>query len=228
VTRGCGWVVVAVAERLHPTCVETTSHGALSRGEQTWVCGQDCPAPIPPDAARDARVAARRAEDARKASVALDRLLAEGTDNPRFNDSLYRAGWVAGYAASEVHHNGHYGVTDASAVHVPHLHAVGALETRSCSRIECHNMGGPCDYCGGAPCRVVLASGAEFCGSRVEHGQHPWSDYGIPKTCNGTSCRLCGGEGVIDQYVIDFAERTRKHETAPCPECQLHGSGGGE
>lgn len=30
----------------------------------------------------------------------------------------------------------------------------------------------------------LLAPG-EFCGNRVEHGEHPWSDYGVPKSCDG-------------------------------------------
>lgn len=59
-------------------------------------------------AARDARVAKRRAEDARKAGRALDGILSE------YGAAVYRAGygngWADGYAASEEHHNRHYDV----------------------------------------------------------------------------------------------------------------------
>jgi hypothetical protein len=59
---------------------------------------------ISQDAARDARVAARRAADARKAGAAIDRLFVQA------RTETYYHGWSDGYAASEVHHNGHYGV----------------------------------------------------------------------------------------------------------------------
>lgn len=36
---------------------------------------------------------------------------------------------------------------------------------------------------------------------------------------NSAACKLCRGARVIDQYAIDFAARTRKHETVACPEC---------
>jgi hypothetical protein len=46
------------------------------------------------------------------------------------------------------------GVSDASAVHVPHRHLHQDL---ACSSVDCHALDGrPCTYCGGAPCRVVL------------------------------------------------------------------------
>lgn len=78
----------------------------------------DVPAPIPADPERDARVAARRAADARKAGAALDRLLAETwpdrTTGRAYFVKGYREGfqdgWSDGYAASELQHNRHYGV----------------------------------------------------------------------------------------------------------------------
>lgn len=61
-----------------------------------------------PDPERDARVAARRAEDAAKAGRALDRVL---SDQGR---TVYMTGWhngyMDGYVASEAHHNSDYGV----------------------------------------------------------------------------------------------------------------------
>jgi hypothetical protein len=65
-----------MSEPLHPTCVETTDHAGLWAGIRSYMCGVDCPRPAGPDAARDARVAKRRAEDARAAARALDRLFA--------------------------------------------------------------------------------------------------------------------------------------------------------
>lgn len=51
-----------------------------------------------------------------------------------------------------LHHNRHYGVTDDTAIHVPHLHAP---EAALCTRVECHApYGEHCTFCGGAPCRV--------------------------------------------------------------------------
>jgi hypothetical protein len=94
--------------------------------------------PVPPDPARDARVAARRAEDSRRASHALDRLLAAAT---REGARLYDTGWQDGYAASELHHNRHYAVSDPG-----------------------------------------------YCGNRVAHVQHVWSDYGVGTECQGVRC----------------------------------------
>lgn len=78
----------------------------------------DVPAPIPADPERDARVAARRAADARKAGAAFDRLLAETwTDRTtgrayfvKWYREGFRDGWSDGYAASELQHNRAYGV----------------------------------------------------------------------------------------------------------------------
>lgn len=61
-----------------------------------------------PDPARDARVAARRAEDARKAGVALVDLMRQ---KQWIGAASYKEGWYDGYAASELHHNGHYGAS---------------------------------------------------------------------------------------------------------------------
>lgn len=81
--------------------------------------GQECvcvapreAAVIPPDPARDARVAARRAEDARKASAALDRLVGDYYRKPAAEvlPKAYDVGWLDGYAAAGLHHNRHYGV----------------------------------------------------------------------------------------------------------------------
>lgn len=70
------------------------------------------PVPIAPDPARDARVAARRAADVRKASAALDRLIAAGGTARSAAEVAYRYGWRDGYAASEEHHNRDYVVPD--------------------------------------------------------------------------------------------------------------------
>lgn len=113
------------------------------------------PAPAGPDPARDARVAARRAADARKAGAALDRLLADPHVDVPY---AYHAGYYDGYLAAGLHHNRAYGVVpDEVAVHVPHRHYPGP--DNPCSKIECHAQGGrPCSYCGGAPCRVYTIS----------------------------------------------------------------------
>ena len=79
------------------------------------------PAMVPPDRDRDARVAARRVADAARAGRALDRMFAAG-DGPPMAPEIREAfgkgysegfhdGWSDGYAASELHHNGHYGVS---------------------------------------------------------------------------------------------------------------------
>jgi hypothetical protein len=62
-----------------------------------------------PDPERDARVAKRRAEDARRAGRALDALL-QGSDDQHDLRNAYNAGWRDGYEASETHHNRDYGV----------------------------------------------------------------------------------------------------------------------
>ena len=72
------------------------------------------PAVIPPDPARDARVAARRAADALKAGAALDRLLVPGPEAGMYAAG-YLSGWDDGYAASDLHHNRHYGVPGVAA-----------------------------------------------------------------------------------------------------------------
>jgi hypothetical protein len=76
--------------------------------------GQECvcvapqqAAVIPPDAARDARVARRRAEDARRSGVALDKLLGIGRE---VYVEGFNAGYADGYEASQLHHNRHYDV----------------------------------------------------------------------------------------------------------------------
>ena len=66
------------------------------------------PVPVAPDPERDKRVAFRRAEDARRAGLALDRLLGECDGlGCRCCNNLER---LARLAQSELHHNGHYGV----------------------------------------------------------------------------------------------------------------------
>jgi hypothetical protein len=84
--------------------------------------------PIKPDAARDARVAARRAADARKAGAALDRLIA--SHGEQLQDGYYYEGWRDGYEASEAHHNGHYGVPDQDANDLAALNRGYAKEAR--------------------------------------------------------------------------------------------------
>lgn len=104
-----------------------------------------------PDPARDARVAVRRAEDARKAGVALVDLMRQRS---WMDAASYKEGWHDGYAASELHHNGPYDVTDETAVHVPHRHHV---DGGACWRADCHtgaSTGVRCTYCGDQPCRV--------------------------------------------------------------------------
>lgn len=139
------------------------------------------PVPIAPDAARDARVAARRRQYAVKAGRALDRYMdtweaavaGNGPVLPILSAGEDFVEAVGDYVLSRLQHNRAYGVTDESAGDVPHVHPMGEHEIRSCSRVECHNMGGPCDYCGGAQCRVKL-----------QHNAH----YGVPET---VSCPLC-------------------------------------
>lgn len=78
------------------------------------------PAAVPPDPARDARVAARRAAEARRAGAALDRLF-QGwcgrADVPADPASAAAAAdfveALADAVASRLHHNRHYGVPDA-------------------------------------------------------------------------------------------------------------------
>lgn len=88
----------------------------LRRGEVCPSCGSTrrtddgyTPVPVAPDPERDKRVAARRAEDARRAGAALDRLLAEHGE--QLQDGYYYEGWRDGYEASLLHHNGHYDVS---------------------------------------------------------------------------------------------------------------------
>jgi hypothetical protein len=72
----------------------------------------------PADPERDKRVAARRAADAAQAGLALDRLYGDRAPMRRAElQSAYAAGWHDGYAASEEHHNGHYGVADSDHAH---------------------------------------------------------------------------------------------------------------
>jgi hypothetical protein len=67
-----------------------------------------------PDAARDARVAARRKLAASAAGRALERLMAEGTTWSGSTREKYQRGFIdgyrTGYRESEEHHRGHYGV----------------------------------------------------------------------------------------------------------------------
>jgi hypothetical protein len=76
-----------------------------SRAGSPMEAAEYVPAVIPPDRARDARVAARRAEDARRAGAALDQMF-----GPAGAGRAYNLGWSDGYAASQLHHNRHYGV----------------------------------------------------------------------------------------------------------------------
>lgn len=92
------------------------------------------PAVIPPDPARDARVAARRAADAARAGRALDAMAptpvrAVGAAWQDGYREGFDKGWSDGYAASDLHHNRHYGVPDDACSHG----AAGGL----CGRIEC-------------------------------------------------------------------------------------------
>lgn len=77
-----------------------TPHPLGSRAED---CPECDPVSIRPDAERDARVAARRAADARKAGRALDRLTRAAASEL---SEMYGAGWRDGYAASEDHYVG--------------------------------------------------------------------------------------------------------------------------
>jgi len=100
-----GGAVAVVSDRRGVTCPACKSvHGEEPVGYR--------PAVIPPDPERDKRVAARRAADAAAAGRALDRLLAESRGNIGVA-AAFDAGWATGYAQSELHHNGHYGVPDS-------------------------------------------------------------------------------------------------------------------
>jgi hypothetical protein len=93
-------------ERLDPPCAEAP-------GCANGYHGRPCLyaiTPIPPDPDRDARVAARRAEDARRAGRALDGLLSDS--GKVLWGGGYDQGWRDGYRASQVHHNRHYAVPD--------------------------------------------------------------------------------------------------------------------
>lgn len=143
-----------------------------------------------PDPDRDARIDAYRGRERRRAARTLDRYLELIYDEDiaskrgveirvageRFVEAVgdYVLSRMTGNpwgdavqahrdAVSDVQHNRHYDVTNATAVHVPHLHADRSgddYKTWSCSRVECHNLGGPCAYCGGSMCRVRLVTGA--------------------------------------------------------------------
>lgn len=75
------------------------------------------PLVVPPDPARDARVAARRAADARHAGRALDQLLTErfGPAQPSWSGVALDALLSERYGQSLTAHNGHYGVTEEGA-----------------------------------------------------------------------------------------------------------------
>lgn len=78
----------------------------LEREQDGAVVRDYVPLRVPADPARDARVAARRAADARKAGIALDHLLR----NP---SSVYGTVFVellGDYMESRIHHNCHYDV----------------------------------------------------------------------------------------------------------------------
>lgn len=62
-----------MSDRLHVTCIDVTTLDAAPGS--AWVCGPHCPAVVPPDPDRDARVAARRAVERQRASAALDRFI---------------------------------------------------------------------------------------------------------------------------------------------------------
>lgn len=72
------------------------------------------PLVVPPDSARDARVAARRAADARRAGRALDQLLTErfGPAEPSWAGAALDALLSERYGRSLTAHNGHYGVVE--------------------------------------------------------------------------------------------------------------------
>lgn len=130
------------------------------------------PVRIAPDPARDARVAARRAADARKAGRALDALL--GLSSERMTQAYYM-GWNDGHAAQGLQHNRAYGVVpDDVAVHVPHRH--GEAPDDPCHRVQCHAQGGLlCTFCGGQPCRVYTINphyGVAEVRSGVDHTGH--------------------------------------------------------
>jgi hypothetical protein len=83
---------------------------AMDLGERMTICVQCLPrgrclmAPIVrpgPDPDRDARVARRRASDARRAGQALDALLADRAEGPVILPEAYRIGWADGYAAAQ-------------------------------------------------------------------------------------------------------------------------------
>lgn len=128
-------------------------------------CAQDhdlstgCPLPVPvpiaPDAARDARVAARRAADARKAGAALDRLLAGRAWGRVILPQAYDLGWQDGYATAlrdaELQHNRHSDVfiqqdamERAIAAGVDPVDAMADFRSRFCTCDEPTGLSG-CD-----------------------------------------------------------------------------------
>lgn len=74
-------------------------------------------------------------------------------------------------------HKSHYGVTNQTAVHVPHLHGI---HLDACSEVECHALQGRiCTYCGGQPCRVRLLephTGRSDGGDVYPYGRPPGPD----------------------------------------------------
>lgn len=74
--------------------------------------------------------------------------------------------------------NPDYVVTDASAVHVPHLHK---YEASPCLKVECHELNADeyCTWCGGQPCRVVLAPQRQLCSGGL-------NAHRLPATCGRT------------------------------------------
>lgn len=105
----------AVAESTDHTMSECTCkpHPIFGHEDGCRYQGMGKSVRIAPDAARDARVAARRAEDARRAGAALTALLG---DVQQEAGRLYIAAWEIGYAASQLHHNRHYGVSDLAEI----------------------------------------------------------------------------------------------------------------
>ena len=87
--------------------------------------------PIAPDPDRDARVAARRAKDAARYGRAFARIFDQQAMH------TYAAGWSDGYAASEEHHNRHYGVVDVGPLCVHGCVADG----QACGEFGCTEPG---------------------------------------------------------------------------------------
>lgn len=198
-------------ERLDPPCAEAP-------GCANGYHGRPCPyavTPIGPDAARDARVAARRADDARRAGRALDRYMVAweegiggGPHLPIMDRGEAFVEAVGDYVLSRLHHNRHYAVPpcpgraggpcyrsdcdrDAAgrcprpAAHMASEYGAAGGDWRAAAAALETCQHG---YWTGCPngCTMTRDDGA--CGVTHPHVQHIWEDGGRPMECVGIRC----------------------------------------